>query len=391
MIEPTSRDRGPMDAHGTEPASTSERERLICAHERAAAYFAEQLHTPDGVGPRPYLERRGLGPALASPVWSIGYAPSGWTALTDHLRSAGYTDRELLLAGLAVTTRRDTIVDRFRDRVTLGIRNTDGELVAFVGRAAPQARQDVPKYLNSPSTPIYDKGAVLFGLAEQQEIHDGGATVVLVEGPLDVLAVSEANAPGGPKLAAVAPCGTALTSAQARALSHVVGDARLVVAFDSDRAGQRAAATAYSLLSREISHLDAASLPRGSDPAELLTIGGPPMLRAALADTQPLADRVVDRVLERYRDRDDNAEARVCALHEVAPVVASLHPREVGREVARVSAALGFDHPLVTEQVAEATAINQRPSRKAPTAARRRTLSTDPRPERAGRRSMRLD
>ena len=149
-------------------------------------------------------------------MWTTGYAPPGWTALTGHLRSEGFTNQELLDAGLVLTTRRGTIVDRFRDRLTFGIRDAQGDLVGFTGRAAPGAGSDCPKYLNSPRTPIFDKRLLLFGLAEQTDRLTSGHVPVLTEGPLDAIAFTSTDCVG------VAVCGTALTDEQRRELARVV-------------------------------------------------------------------------------------------------------------------------------------------------------------------------
>ena len=147
----------------------------------------------------------------------------------------------------------------------------------------------------------------------------GGAVPVLVEGPLDVLAVYLANTQGGLPLAAVAPCGTALTSAQVGSLAELTGD-RVLVAFDPDRAGLRAAAESYDLLARHFPQLRAADLPDAFDPAKLLQSRGCLTLREALSRDCPLADRVVDHGLRPWAPRlDDNAEARAAALVELAP------------------------------------------------------------------------
>jgi DNA primase len=342
--------------------------RLVVAHEHAAAYFFDHIHSETGRGPREYLRRRGIAHLLSASDWVIGYAPPGWTGLTDHLRGAGFDEDEILRSGLGLVSRRGSVVDRFRDRVMFGFRNPAGDLVGFTGRSAPGERNDVPKYLNSPHTPIYDKGSVLFGLAEQREHLASGATPVIVEGPVDVLAVATAYQDSTAPVAAVAPCGTALTNRQADLLA-ATGAREVLVSYDSDAAGDRAATAAYHQLTGRVPKLSTARLPPGDDPSDLLAHGGPERLRAALGDPEPLADRVIDRVLRRYRDLDDNADARVAALHQAAPLIASMRPADAGREVARVARALGFDHPLVTEEVT--TALTEQPAGHRPSTARR--------------------
>lgn len=365
---------------GRHPGSI-DRDRLVMANHAAAQFFAAQLASPAGTSPREYLSGRGFGPMLDSHQWSLGYAPPTWTTLTDHLRASGCDVEELLAAGLVIRTRHGNIIDRFRDRVTLPVHNLDGETVGFVGRAAPNVGDDVPKYLNSPRTQLYDKSTLLFGLAEQQPLLASGAVPVIVEGPLDVLAVHIANAQSDTPLAAVAPCGTALTSTQVDSLAKLSGN-RVLVAFDADAAGARATAAAYGLLATRFTQLHAADLAAGGDPAELLQAGGCAALREALSSNEPLADRVLDNGLSPWTDKLDNAEACVSALRELAPSISSLRPDDVTREAARLVQRLRLEPSTVTRELTAAVTARQVTTRRV--TARRSTnraassLSTDP-------------
>lgn len=338
-----------------------ERARLVTVHHEAAVFFRHQLHDVPGTGARHYLEGRGLAHVLQADAWMVGYAPPGWTKLTEHLRARGFDDGELMAAGLTQRSRRGTLVDRFRDRVMVGLHDADGHLVGFIGRTGPGTDADTPKYLNSPRTVLFDKGAVLFGLAEQRRQMALGARPVLVEGPLDLLAVHATQLSGtgdaDARFAAVAPCGTALTATQAALMEkHSTGEVR--VAFDADDPGVAAAARSYPLLARalpETRGLWAARLPEGHDPADLLTpSGGSGRLAQALANTRPLADLVVDAHLRPWVARLDNAEAKVAALRETAPAITGLRPADVGRQVARLATALDLDAGTVTREVIEA-------------------------------------
>lgn len=328
-------------------APTTDRRRLIEMHEAASAFYRDHLRGAPGAGPRAYLAHRHVDPAVAEPSWTIGYAPPRWTRLLTHLNEAGFGDREILAAGLAVETRSGSLIDRFRDRITFGIRNGEGELVGFTGRCSPAAA-NCPKYINSPRTALFAKGALLFGLAEQADRLRVGATPVLVEGPFDVLAVAGQD----PERAAISTCGTALTRVQARLLRDASGGG-VVVAFDGDQAGRKAARTAYHHLGPLFDQVMAASLPDDHDPSSLGQ-NDPATLRQALLHTGPLADRVIDDALAHYADRLDNAEARVCALHESTRLIARLAPDDVGRQVARVADRLGFPVSEVTRDLTEA-------------------------------------
>ena len=163
-----------------------------------------------------YLASRGLSAAVQDP-WLAGYAPAAWDALTSHLRAAGYSDMVIEASGLARRSRRGTLIDTFRDRAMLPIRSADGTIIAFIGRAAEHADPGVPKYLNSPSTALYNKSEVLFGLWEARDALASGARPVIVEGPLDAIAVTTA---GHGRYVGVAPCGTNFTAHQAAALAQ---------------------------------------------------------------------------------------------------------------------------------------------------------------------------
>src|SRR4051794_22275553 len=129
---------------------TPSRERLIEAHQVAARFYVEALRSPRGEGPREYLRQRALAAFVEDPAWTLGYAPPGWDNLTGHLRHLGFSDTDIATAGLAIVGRRGALLDRFRDRIIVGVHDPHGTLVGFVGRCSPKAAGTCPKYLNSP-------------------------------------------------------------------------------------------------------------------------------------------------------------------------------------------------------------------------------------------------
>ena len=246
---------------------------IVAAHEAAASFYAGQLAGVAGAGPRAYLRERGFPPVVARAAgW--GYAPPGWTGLVVHLRARGFTGADLVRAGLATRSRRGGVVDLFRDRITIPVLDHAGRPVAFTARAVPRAGagagavRAVAKYLNTPTTAAYTKGAVLHGLAEERAALAAGAAVVLVEGPLDRLAVHLA-APDG-AYAPVAPGGTAFTPGQVTALDQVapLAGRRVLVACDDDPAGRAAARRLFPLLAAVGAWPEQVPLPAGWDPAE---------------------------------------------------------------------------------------------------------------------------
>jgi DNA primase catalytic core len=329
-------------------------EQLVAANEDAADFFRRQLLGPDGDGPRLYLIQRGFQALLApdSP-WTVGYARAGWTSLHDHLSELGYSDDCQLAAGLVLLSRRGTPVDRFRDRLTFGIRDIDQALLGFVARTSPAAPPTAPKYLNTPTTAIYNKSHLLFGLGEQSRSLREGAAPVFVEGPLDAIAIDLGSASNSVTSAGLALCGTAFTE------NHV--DAALVgnptnatLVFDADSAGQAALRNAYDRLHTTIQSLDAITLPAGSDPAETLARGGPAEIRRALDNRRPAADVIIDNQLASWPPTQTGAEANLARLREAAALIAELDSTDIARHAARLSHVLSFEKATVTRELAEA-------------------------------------
>jgi DNA primase len=180
-----------------------------------------------------------------------------------------------------------------------------------------------------------------------------GACPVIVEGPFDAIAVTTA---GQGRFAGLAPCGTALTARHLAALAQATNlrTAGVLVAFDADTAGRRAAARAYYLLCPSTDDVAAADLQPGQDPAHILATQGPAALSETLSRrTRPLADVVIDNEVARWEQWLEYAEGRINAMHAAAPLIAAMPPTHVGRQVARLASRLDLDHALVTEAITD--------------------------------------
>ena len=279
------------------------RERILELNHAAMEFYAG--HYERSWAPA-YLRNR-LGTDLVNhDVFTPGYAPGSSTALLRHLTAQGATVAELEQAGLVrVRDRRDGSVDYidfFRDRLILPIRDprAPAAILGFQGRRNPTKEGDFagPKYLNTRSTPAFTKGDVLFGFAESAAALAGGALPVIVEGPMDALAITLAS---DGEAVGLAPMGTALTVAQIKLLlptiDRVAGRDRIVVATDADVAGWKAAQGDYWNLTA--AGLDPAYvvLPEGTDPGALLQAHGPDAVIAAIRARVPLADVMLEHVL----------------------------------------------------------------------------------------------
>lgn len=356
--------------------------RIVAANLDAAAIYADTLASQPGEGPRRYLNGRRLGWAVGHPRWRLGYAAPGWDHLTQALRRMGYSADDLLAAGLARLTRRGTLIDTFRDRITIGVCDVPGNLVGFLGRAGPGASPRTPKYLNTPHTAAYHKASTLFGLHEQSARLRDGATPVIVEGPLDVLAIASLQ---DRSIASVSSCGTALTVGQVALLAHTASPTKVLVAFDADPAGGLGALRAYGVLGRYFHSVGAVRLPAGADPASSLTLpDGLRRLRDAIHQPHPLADELTDAAIAPWAAELDNAEARVAALRSAAAAIAATAGPDYARQAARLIRLLQFDAGTVTREITTAVTDHQQHRRRAvgrssnfsANLARRTTLNT---------------
>ena len=219
----------------------------------------------------------------------------------------------------------------------LPVHDAAGMLAGFTGRARPGAGPDTPKYLNSPETATYKKSHLLFGLYQARPDLARGAIPVIVEGPFDAIAVTIAD-PGGH--AGLAPCGTALTSQQAAQLSQAADLARtgILVAFDSDAAGRKAAIRAHGILRPLTGRLQSAILD-GKDPAEILQRDGPAALRVILREhRQPLSALLIDASIEQWGRRLDDTAGPLLAMRSAASLIASLLPDDTASQIRDITA-----------------------------------------------------
>ncbi|MDE7241271.1 DNA primase, partial [Desulfovibrio sp.] len=238
----------------------SERQAMLRMHELAAAHFADALRAPDGEEWRAYIARRGLSDEIVE-RFGLGWAGRGWQSLTDSLRRAGFNPAQAAQAGLLGTSGSGRAYDRFRGRLIFPIRSLSNQIIAFGGRII--GGEDEAKYINSADTPIYKKGEHLYGLAQARRAIAASGEALLTEGYMDVLTLHQfgyANAVG--------VLGTALTPEQVKRLSGFAS--RLLLLFDGDRAGRKAALRSCEMLLTRGLACRVALMPEGEDIDSLL-------------------------------------------------------------------------------------------------------------------------
>jgi len=297
----------------------SQRRRLIEAHRAAAEFYAERLGGSDAAPARAFLAERGFELAGIQ-RFGVGYSPKAWEDLTRHLRGRGFTDSELITAGLSREGNRGTR-DRFRGRLMWPIRDLSGDVIAFGARKL-DPEDDGPKYLNTPETSLFRKSTVLYGadLAKREIAQRRQA--VIVEGYTDVMACHLAGVP-----TAVATCGTSFGEDHIKVLRRLIMDSdaftgEVIFTFDGDAAGQRAAQRAFGLEEKFATQTYVTVEPHGLDPCDLRLAHGDGAVRDLVARRVPLFEFAVKGVLDRH---DLNTtEGQLAALDEAAPIVARI-------------------------------------------------------------------
>jgi DNA primase len=281
------------------------RSELAAVMEQAVQFFRLQLRTGGASAARDYLARRGLDQATLD-RWEIGFAPDAWQALWDHLRGKGVAEELILEAGLAKPSQKGgKPYDTFRGRIQFPIRDAQGRAIAFGGRAMDP--NDNAKYLNSPETLLFDKGRSLYNLGPARVAAGKGAPLIVAEGYMDVIALSE-----GGFGAAVAPLGTAITESQLQLMWRIAPEP--IIALDGDTAGLRAAMRLIDLalpLLEAGQSLRFALMPDGKDPDDLIRGEGPGAVQAVLDRALPMVQLLWRRETE---GRDFDSPERKAAL-----------------------------------------------------------------------------
>ena len=315
-----------MDVPAPDPRAQERQERgkgLLDAMEAAADFFEQQLGGLDGAEARAYLERRGINDGQRR-TFRIGHAPDSRSKLKTALNEFGL--EKLIEAGLLISVDNKEPYDRFRGRLMIPIRDARGRVIAFGGRILGDGE---PKYLNSPDTPLFDKGRTLFNLDRASAAARKTNRVIVVEGYMDVITLD-----GAGMGEAVAPLGTALTEAQLERLWRMAD--LPILCFDGDAAGQKAAIRAAQRALPMIGpgrSLRFVTLPPGQDPDDLVRSGGRAAMETLLEKPQPLVDRLWEHELA--TEPLDTPEARAGLRRRLGEHVSAIGDPHVRDQYAR--------------------------------------------------------
>ena len=295
-----------------------QQERLWALSKEAARFFVAQLYSPAGAEGLAYAQKRGM-PGGTLTKFGIGFAPNSWDSLVKAMRAKGYTDQELIDAGLVTVSQKNgNIFDRFRNRLMFPIIDVRGNVIGFGGRVMDNS---TPKYLNSPETLIFNKRKNLFGLnmAKKSKLD----YLILVEGYMDAIALHQYGFD-----CAVASLGTSLTEEHAVLLSRYTEN--VVLIYDGDEAGQRAAQRAIPMLEKAGLHIRVLQLKDAKDPDEYLKKFGADRFKLLLEESSNRVEYQLGAIARKYDLRED--EQKVSFINEAAEFISSL-PNAVQREV----------------------------------------------------------
>lgn len=288
-------------------------DELYQIHQVVGEFYRHQLHRPEGRIALEYLRHRGFSPETVE-KFQIGYAPDRWDALAVFAREQGLSTDILQKAGLLIARGDGSFYDRFRHRLMFPIHNPSGRIIAFGGR---QLRDDPesPKYLNSPETPIYQKSQVLYGLPQAREDIIRKDTILITEGYADCITLHEYGFRH-----TCASLGTAFTTEQCQLLRRYTTN--VILLFDSDEAGLRAAERAGSILLEQGLNIRIVTIPDGKDPDGFLRLHGAEAMEALLKKAAGYMDFRVQQFIR--RNAFQTVHDRATAAHELLQVIAGI-------------------------------------------------------------------
>jgi DNA primase len=333
---PQARERSPEERR-----ENQQRTSLVEMHHEAAAFFAQQLNgTPEGKAAKAYLLDRGLDPESMA-RFGIGFAPSGGEALL-HVMKQKLPEKVLEISGLFSRDQSGRLFDRFRRRVMFPIANESGKIVAFGGRALGD---DLPKYLNSPETPIYSKSRILYHLDRAKESLRQRDFAVLVEGYMDAIRVALAGIPN-----VVASCGTSLSESQVKLINRFTR--RIIVNYDPDAAGQAATERSLAILLEQGAEVRVLALPGGKDPDSFIRAEGAAAYTKLLTEAPPYVEYLISRASKMDLT---SAEGKLRAVNFLLPYVQRIPDRILRSEWAtRIAQQLRIEEPVLRESMRKA-------------------------------------
>jgi DNA primase len=362
-----------------EKKKLTERETILTLNGEAVSFFCDCLRSETrGQQAKGYLLRRGMTRKTID-EFKLGFAPDGWDHLLRHFRSRRKPDQMALQAGLIVPRKKgEGYYDRFRNRIIFPIFNAQNQPVGFGGRVMDDA---LPKYLNSPETPVYNKSQSLYGVHRARQRSREMQTVYVVEGYFDLLAMHQFGIEN-----TVATLGTSLTADHVRILKGFVGEGgRAILVYDSDQAGIKAAQRSVSVFQKGLLDARILVLPEGHDPDSFLMDFGPDDFMKAAEQAMGMISFMVESAVTKY---GLSIDGKVRIVNDLKPaILATADPVARSLRVKQLAERIGVDETIILQKVRHAAPV---PGRTAWLPGRPETAEK-PAPERARGETYRLE
>lgn len=326
-----------MPDNGYDDSFAKLRLRLLSANREAARFYNSILYEEKGRAGLEYYIKRGL-PKSTITHFGLGYAPDEWEALSNHLKSKGYTEQELVVANLAKRSQKTgRIYDNFRNRIMFPVIDLRGNVIAFSGRVLDNSK---PKYVNTAETPVFKKGDGVFALNFAK--NSGTRQLILAEGQMDAIAMHEFGFTN-----AVATLGTALTQEQANLIARYADE--ILICYDNDEAGKKATERAIPIFNKTGIKIKVVNMQGGKDADELLRTYGKERFNDIIKGSANETEYKLSKAREKYNLFTDDGKIRF--LNEASMILASCPPVERDIYTSRLSDELKINKDSLTSQV----------------------------------------
>lgn len=322
---------------------------LYKINEQLRDYYHEYLlKTAEGNTGRKYFNARGI-TAETIERFKLGYAPGGWDRVFQEFLKRGFTKEQLLSAGVVSKGKNNKYYDRMRGRVIIPITDTFGKVVGFGGRILNNTQKDIPKYLNTAETAIFNKGKLLFGLDNANKAIFSKKYAVVVEGYMDTISLVSAGYEN-----VVATLGTAFTEEQAKLLSRYAR--KILFCYDSDEAGQRATMRALPIIEKVGADVSVITIPNGKDPDEFIQKYGKEKFSQLIKNALPIFDYRLQYILK--HNEISTITEKINALRKILPAVVNVEDTaKRGEYCKKISDELFIDEDIVFEELKKYSSV----------------------------------
>jgi len=332
-------ERAGVQLQRTDYKNKSDKTALLEIVDASKKFYCECIKIKEGKKAYQYLRDRGISDKMIG-KFELGFAPDSWHLLSEYLAKKGFDKKDILRAGMTVKNERGKIYDRFRGRIMFPINNISGQTIGFSSRVMPGGDESRAKYINTPETPIYNKGRTLYGLDKSKLAIRQKDQCIMVEGNMDVIASFQAGVDN-----VTATSGTALTEEQLKIIKRYTDN--IVFSFDVDAAGVKASSRGIDMALSAGMNVSVIRVPEGKDPADCVK-SDPEIWKIASQKTIRIMDFYFESVLGKYDKRDIDGKKKIA--QELLPVIARISNKiEKSFYTQKLASEIGIEENVLEE------------------------------------------